>query len=40
VPLSEALAIAVQVAAAPEFVQFMTELKAAVDGDRSEFTGR
>ena len=39
-PLFERDALLDKIRKAPEFVQFMTELKAAVDGYRREFEGR
>ena len=39
-PLFERDALLDKIRKAPEFVQFMTELKATVDGYRREFTGR
>jgi hypothetical protein len=39
-PLYERDALLDKIRKAPEFVQFMTELKATVDGYRREFQGR
>ena len=39
-PLFERDALLDEIRKAPEFVQFMTELKATVDGYRREFEGR